>query len=51
LDSSYLDKGIKKFYGNKDKFKNISDLINEKSQLDRRPIFSSQRKAENERTK
>jgi len=32
LDSSYLDKGIKKFYGNKDKFKNIADLINEKSQ-------------------
>ena len=31
LDSSYLDKGIKKFYGDKEKFKNIADLINEKS--------------------
>lgn len=47
LDRTYLDKGIKKFYDESHKFKNIADLIKEKSQPERRPIYSSHRKAEN----
>jgi hypothetical protein len=46
LDSSYLNRGIKKFALGDSKFKNIAQIIKEKSSLERTPKFSSQRKAE-----
>lgn len=51
LDSSYLERGIKKFPLADSKFKNIAEVIHEKSSIDRVPKFSSQRRAEYERTK
>lgn len=51
LDSSYLNRGIRKFYDAHPKFKNIAQLIRDKSARERTPKFSSQRKAENEKTK
>jgi hypothetical protein len=46
LDCSYLDRGIKKFTLGDSKFKNIAEIIKEKSTFERTPKFSSQRKAE-----
>lgn len=47
LDSTYLERGIKKFPLTDSKFKNIAQIIREKSAIDRTPKLSSQRKAEN----
>lgn len=51
LDSSYLERGIRKFPLADFKFRNISQVIQDKSALERTPKFSSQRKAEHLRTK
>ena len=45
LDSSYLQRGFKKFPLADSKFKNIAEVIHDKSAPDRTPKFSSQRKA------
>ena len=50
-DSTYLDRGVKKFPSKKSKHKNLSELISEKSMTDRTPRLSSYRKAEYEKTK
>lgn len=46
VDTSALERGIKKFPLADSKVKNISELIKEKSTVDKIPKFSSQRKAE-----
>lgn len=50
-DSTYLERGIRKFPLTDSKFKNISQIIEEKSKPERRPPLSIQRKAELQRTK
>lgn len=45
LDSSYLQRGIRKFPLADSKFKNIAEIIHDKSAPDRTPKFSSQRRA------
>jgi hypothetical protein len=51
LDSSYLHRGIRKFPLADSKFRNISEVIQDKSVPDRTPKFSSQRQAEHLKTK
>lgn len=51
FDSTYLERGIRKFPLADSKFKNIAQIIEEKSKPERRPKLSSQRKAELQRTK
>lgn len=51
FDSSYLERGIKKFPLEDSKFKNIAQIIQEKSIVERIPKFCSQRKAEYQKTK
>lgn len=50
LDCSYLDKGIKKFPEKENRFYNIAELIDKKSQPTRIPTFSSHRKQEHLKT-
>lgn len=50
LDSSYLHRGIRKFPLADSHSRNIANLIQDKSALERTPKFSSQRKAEHLRT-
>ena len=45
FDRSDLDRGIKKFNNPEHKFKNLSQIIQEKSALMKTPYFSSYRKA------
>lgn len=51
LDSSYLERGIRKFPLADSKFRNISEVIQDKSAIDRMPKYSSQRQAEHLKTK
>jgi hypothetical protein len=51
FDSTYLERGIKKYPLTDSKFKNIAQIIQEKSSDYRTPKLSSQRKAEIEKTK
>lgn len=51
LDSTSLSRGLKKFPLADSKFKNISEVIKEKSFIDPTPKISTFRKAEYEKTK
>lgn len=50
FDSSYLDKGVKKF-PLQENFRNLTQVIKEKSFVDKKPQLSTYRKREYERTK
>lgn len=51
FDSTYLERGIRKFPLADSKFRNIAQIIDAKSKPEHRPKLSSQRKAELQRTK
>ena len=51
MDSTYLDRGVKKFYEKENQYKNIAEVIKEKSAAEKTPRMSAYRKAEYARTR